>query len=145
MRLDPSLKKVYEDKEFLEATGGENEKDSIKVVNQLQKEEQVKVAGQRAFFLEKLDDRKKFNDYNQLCAKITAYYIEDQKFPKSVNYKVQYDTQGVLLFVNVGKRVFQRAFKSVRDPLYDLNACMVFAMSIVGLLNQKNGRTVKPE
>ena len=146
--LSPHKKKIYEAHEFLEETGQESEDKARKVVQQYFKAEQLKELGQREFFLTKLDSRKKYNDYNKLCAQITLFFFEEQDLPNKVLYKVQYDTKGVLLFVSVGRKVFQRAFRAVRDPLYDLNACQVFAFSVGDLLSSKfknNGRTVKPK
>jgi len=146
--LDSRKKRIYEAREFIEETGQESEEKGIKVTQQYFKEEQLKQLGQREFFLNKLDSRKQYNDYNKLCAQITLFFLEEQDLPNKVLYKVQYDTKGVLLFVSVGRKVFQRAFRAVRDPLYDLNACQVFAFSVGDLLSSKfknNGRTVKPK
>ena len=143
--MDIKKKEIYEAKEFLEETGQESEERARKVVGQYHRAEVAKQEGKRAFFLEKLDSRKKYNDYNSLCAKITVYFLEEEDLPKFIQYRVQFDTKGVLLFATVGKRIFQRAFRSTRDPLYDLNACQVFAASVGDLAQLKNGRTNKPK
>ena len=144
LMLDPHKKKIYETHEFLEETGQESEDKARKVVQQYFKAEQLKELGQREYFLEKLDSRKKYNDYNRLCAQITLFYLEEQDFPGKLRFKVQYDTKGVLLFISWGRKIFQRAFRAVREPLYDLNACQVFAFS-VGDIITKHGPTPKPE
>ena len=135
--LNPHKKRIYEAREFIEETGQESEEQGIKVTQQYFKEEELKRLGQREFFLTKLDSRKNYNDYNRLCAQITLFYLDQQDLPKNLSYKVQYDTHGVLLFLTVGRKIFQRAFRSVRDPLYDLNACQVFAFSVGDLLSEK--------
>ena len=142
--LSPHKKKIYEAREFLEETGQESDTKAVKVVSQYFKEEQIKQLGQREYFLTKLDSRKKYNDYNKLCAQITLFYLEEQDLPGKLRFKVQYDTKGVLLFVSWGKKIFERAFRAVREPLYDLNACQVFAFS-VGDIITKHGPTPKPE
>ncbi len=135
MRLDPRLRQLEEEKEILETAGDDNEARAAKATYKLYKEKEAKDLGKREYFMERLDNRKKYNDYNRLCCEITLFYIEDLGLPPNIKYRLQYDTQGVLLFVNVGKRIYQRAFKAVREPKYDLNACMVFASSITNLLN----------
>ena len=142
--LSPHKKKIYEAREFLEETGQESDTKAAKVVSQYFKEEQIKQLGQREYFLTKLDSRKKYNDYNRLCAQITLFYLEEQNLPGKLRFKVQYNTKGVLLFVSLGRKIFQRAFRAVREPLYDLNACQVFAFS-VGDIITKHGPTPKPE
>ena len=142
--LSPHKKKIYETREFLEETGQESDTKAAKVVSQYFKEEQIKQLGQREYFLTKLDSRKKYNDYNRLCAQITLFYLEEQNLPGKLRFKVQYNTKGVLLFVSLGRKIFQRAFRAVREPLYDLNACQVFAFS-VGDIITKHGPTHKPE
>ena len=144
LMLSPHKKKIYEAREFLEETGQESDTKAVKVVSQYFKEEQIKQLGQREYFLTKLDSRKKYNDYNKLCAQITLFYLEEQDLPGKLRFKVQYDTKGVLLFVSWGKKIFERAFRAVREPLYDLNACQVFAFS-VGDIITKHGPTPKPE
>ena len=142
--LSPHKKKIYEAREFLEETGQESDTKAAKVVSQYFKEEQIKQLGQREYFLTKLDSRKKYNDYNRLCAQITLFYLEEQNLPGKLRFKVQYNTKGVLLFISWGRKIFQRAFRAVREPLYDLNACQVFAFS-VGDIITKHGPTPKPE
>lgn len=144
MRLDNVKRRVQEDLEFLEETGQESDLKASRVIKQHFKAQQLKEMGQRTFFLERLDGRRKYNDYNKLCAEITLFFLEGQDLPKQIKYKVQFDTRGVLLFVAVGKKVFQRAFRSVREPRYDLNACEVFAFS-VGDLIIEHGRAPKPQ
>lgn len=148
--LNPHKKKVYEAREFLEETGQESEEKGRKVVQQYFKAEQLKELGQREYFLERLDNRRKYNDYNKLCAQITLFYLEEQDLPRNFIYKVQYDTKGVLLFLSFGKKIFQRAFRAVREPLYDLNACQVFAFSVGDIISKHgvkhgNGRTLKSQ
>lgn len=142
--ITPKQREVYEQKEFLEQTGQESEQEARKAVGQYFKHQQIKEEAQRTYFLERLDGRRKYNDYNKLCAQITYYYIQELDLPKNLNWKVQYDTKGVLLFVAVKRKLFQRAFKSVREPLYDLNACVVFAQGLADLLTN-HGRTSQPQ
>jgi len=131
-------KRVYEERELLDQTGQESDLKAAKVVSQVFKAEQISQSARRTFFLEKLDARRKFNDYNKLCAQITLFFLKEQDLPRSIEYKVQYDTKGVLLFVTIGRRIYPRAFRSVREPIYDLNACEVFAMAVGDLDGRNN-------
>lgn len=123
-------RKVYEEIEEIKGMGQENEEEAAKVVNHVYKRKEIEQMGKRTFFLEKLDSRRKYNDYTKVCAQITYYYLEEQDYPPFIKYTVKYDTKGVIMFVAIGPKMFQRAFRAVREPLYDLNACEVFAVSV---------------
>lgn len=130
-------KKIYESVEEIKEMGQDDEVKASRVVNQIYKREEVEREGKRNYFLERLDGRKKYNDYTKLCAQITYFYLEEQDYPNYIKYTVQYDPIGVLMFVAVRGKVYQRSFRAVREPLYDLNACEVFAVSVGDLIPKK--------
>lgn len=147
--LTDQQRQIAEDREAIEQTGQESEVKGGKVVSQLFKEYIHQQSNLRARTMELLHAQKNKNTYIRTLAQLTNSFLKAEELDWDVGYKVQYNNIGVVMHLYYHKRIFERAFRATREPLYDLNACQVFAVSassiVTNLKNRKDGRTPQPQ
>ena len=135
-RLTEKERKVLEDREKIWEAGQQSEEKAQRVIRTLFRQKELEEADQRAVYLTKLHSRKAKNDYNQILAKITVGYLREEDLERDVGFKVFFDIKGVIMYIFYKGRIFQRAFRSVREPHIDLNACKMFAISASSLVGK---------
>ena len=135
-RLSEKERKIYEDREKILQTGQDSELKGARVTSQLFRESQLKEADQRADFLTLLRWKQHKNDYNRELAKILVVYLKEEDLDRDVGFETFFDTKGVIMYLFYRGRTFQRAFRAVRDPVIDLNAAKMFAISASGLVSK---------
>jgi hypothetical protein len=134
--MDPKKKKIAEEIEKVMEMGQDSEERGVKVTGQVFKEEKEKERADNLLKLEMLGARRKYKDYNGLLAKFCKDYLDEEDMEQNVRYTVGDDGTGVVMLIAYGKRVFQRAFRPSYDPIYDLNACKMFAISCSSLISK---------
>ena len=131
--LTPKQRKKFENIEIIEQSGQEDEQRAIKAIQYLSRQWESEEARKKTNILEELENRKKFNDYIPLLAKICAGEIEEQALEKETDWHVFYDKVGIIIQVTLKGRLFRKAFRASRQPIYDFNACQRFARKVADL------------
>ena len=143
-RLSDRQRKIAEERERIFETGQDSELRGAKVTGQIFKQVQLEEARQRDDFLTLLKTRQHRNDYNEQLSKILVIYLKEEDLDRNIATRVQWDTKGVVMHLQIRGRIFRRAFRSVRDPAIDLNACKMFAISASALVTKlkENGPAI---
>ena len=126
-------KSVYTDREIIEETGQEDEVKARQSIRFLARVFEEQKKAQTEYFMERLDSRKKYNDYIPILKEILENYILEENLENNVRWAVDVDNIGIVLHVIKDARIYQRAFRASRKPLYDLNACKRYAAGISDL------------
>ena len=135
-------RKIGEERYKIEQAGQEGELKARPVIRYLFKEEEQRQDKIANDFLNQLDmaaSKGLWTGYIKVCCRALVAYLKEEDLEGEADWTVKYTKDGVVMFITVSGRLFQRAFKPVLDPKVDLNACKVFAASVGNLVSKMEG------